>query len=62
MTTTTTGTGPTTTTWTARRSLGHLGEVSALGFGCWAIGGPDWLDGKPIGWGEVDDDASVRTI
>ncbi|MFD1953017.1 aldo/keto reductase [Paenibacillus thailandensis] len=37
-------------------------EVSAVGFGCWAIGGPFWLDGKPDGWGEVDDDESVRAI
>jgi aryl-alcohol dehydrogenase-like predicted oxidoreductase len=50
------------------RSLGRLGnrdsiEVSALGFGCWAIGGV-WstVEGKPLGWGEVDDDESVRAI
>jgi aryl-alcohol dehydrogenase-like predicted oxidoreductase len=36
--------------------------VSAIGLGCWAIGGPFWSDGKPIGWGEVDDDESVRAI
>jgi aryl-alcohol dehydrogenase-like predicted oxidoreductase len=36
-------------------------EVSALGFGCWAIGG-QWqsADGQPLGWGTVDDDESVR--
>lgn len=38
-------------------------EVSALGFGCWAIGGPfSGPDGKPLGWGEVDDDESVAAI
>jgi aryl-alcohol dehydrogenase-like predicted oxidoreductase len=38
-------------------------EVSALGFGCWAIGGPfSDADGKPLGWGEVDDDESIAAI
>ncbi|MFI1361857.1 aldo/keto reductase [Streptomyces griseochromogenes] len=38
-------------------------EVSALGFGCWAIGG-EWqsADGQPLGWGRVDDEESVRAI
>ena len=45
------------------RTLGRSGiEVSALGMGCWAIGGP-WAEGsQPLGWGEVDDDESVRAI
>src|SRR5207244_8705106 len=43
------------------RGLGD-GEVSAFGFGCGAIGGPSWSGGKPVGWGEVDDDESVRAI
>ena len=32
--------------------------------GCWAIGGTLWGagDGQPYGWGEVDDDESVRTV
>lgn len=38
-------------------------EVSPVGFGCWAIGGPFSDEGgKPLGWGEVDDDESVRAI
>lgn len=42
-------------------------EVSALGMGCWAIGGPWTYDnGKdepyPAGWGQVDDKESVRAI
>ncbi|HEV7649917.1 MAG TPA: aldo/keto reductase, partial [Actinophytocola sp.] len=51
-----------TNIWTGRRTLGDV-EVSALGFGCWAIGGP-FADeeGKPLGWGEVDDDESVRAV
>lgn len=36
--------------------------VPRLGFGCWAIGGPYWLDAVPRGWGEVDDEESVRAI
>lgn len=46
------------------RTLGRSGiEVSALGFGCWAIGG-EWqsADGQPLGWGKVDDEESVRAI
>ncbi|MEU8087040.1 aldo/keto reductase [Micromonospora sp. NPDC049101] len=49
---------------TTTRTLGHSGiEVSAIGMGCWAIGGPLWGDDRqPYGWGEVDDDESIRTI
>ncbi|HDQ44106.1 MAG TPA: aldo/keto reductase [bacterium] len=46
-----------------KRQLGRSGiEVSALGMGCWAIGGPFWEGGTPLGWGEVDDDESIRAI
>lgn len=46
-----------------RRSIGRSGiEVSALGMGCWAIGGPFWSGDTPLGWGEVDDDESIRAI
>ncbi|MFB6956745.1 aldo/keto reductase [Streptomyces sp. NPDC056309] len=51
-------------TTTCTRTLGRGGiEVSALGFGCWAIGG-EWhsADGQPLGWGAVDDEESVRAI
>jgi len=46
-----------------RRKLGRSGiEISALGMGCWAIGGP-WSDGQaPLGWGEVNDDESISAI
>ncbi|WP_433311206.1 aldo/keto reductase [Micromonospora sp. CA-269861] len=49
---------------TTTRTLGRSGiTVSAIGMGCWAIGGPLWGDdGQPFGWGEVDDDESIRTI
>lgn len=46
-----------------KRVLGRSGlEVSALGLGCWAIGGPFLFDGKPDGWGAVDDAESIRAI
>ncbi|HTO21649.1 MAG TPA: aldo/keto reductase [Spirochaetia bacterium] len=44
------------------RKLGRLGEVSALGMGCWAIGGPFWRGETPVGWGKVDDSESTRAI
>jgi aryl-alcohol dehydrogenase-like predicted oxidoreductase len=46
-----------------RRKLGRSGiEVSAVGFGCWPIGGLIIEDGKSVGWGAVDDDESIRAI
>jgi len=42
-------------------------EVSALGMGCWAIGGP-WIweqpgeDPFPAGWGKIDDRESLRAV
>jgi aryl-alcohol dehydrogenase-like predicted oxidoreductase len=46
-----------------KRFLGRSGiEVSALGVGCWAIGGPFWQGAQPLGWGEVDDDESIRAL
>jgi len=45
------------------RVLGKSGiKVSPMGFGCWAIGGEFFLDGKQDGWGHIDDDESVRAI
>jgi aryl-alcohol dehydrogenase-like predicted oxidoreductase len=37
-------------------------EVSAMGLGCWAIGGPWTYQGEPAGWGRVDDAESIRAI
>lgn len=51
-----------------KRKLGKSGiEVSALGMGCWAIGGP-WIwhdtgeDPWSAGWGKIDDQESIRAI
>jgi aryl-alcohol dehydrogenase-like predicted oxidoreductase len=49
-----------------KRRLGRSNlEVSAMGLGCWAVGGPwDWLEAdgskEPTGWGQVDDAESIR--
>ena len=46
-----------------KRKLGHSNlEVSSIGMGCWAIGGPWTICGKLAGWGEVDDNESIRAI
>jgi aryl-alcohol dehydrogenase-like predicted oxidoreductase len=45
------------------RTLGRSGiAVSAMGLGCWGIGGPLWQGDRPFGWGQVDDRESVRAI
>jgi aryl-alcohol dehydrogenase-like predicted oxidoreductase len=46
-----------------RRQLGSSGiEVSGLGMGCWAVGGPYHGSDEQYGWGTVDDDESTRAI
>jgi aryl-alcohol dehydrogenase-like predicted oxidoreductase len=37
-------------------------QVSALGLGCWAMGGPWTIDNETAGWGVVDDAESIRAI
>jgi len=45
------------------RTLGRTGlQVSEVGFGAWAIGGPAKLGDVEIGWGEVDDATSLRAV
>ena len=46
------------------RNLGKSNiKVSALGMGCWAIGGPfTSKEGMPLGWSAVDDNESVRAL
>jgi len=46
-----------------KRHLGRSGiEISALGMGCWTIGGPLWSGETPLSYGEVDDAESTRAI
>lgn len=37
-------------------------EVSEIGFGAWAIGGPAMAGDIPIGWGDVDDKTSIEAL
>lgn len=53
----------TTNTKTFQRTLGKSGlKVSAMGLGCWAIGGPWTFNGTPGGWSDIDDAESLRAI
>jgi len=46
-----------------KRQLGRSGlEVSAMGFGCWAIGGPWTFNDNAAGWGVVDDNESIQAL
>jgi aryl-alcohol dehydrogenase-like predicted oxidoreductase len=42
--------------------LDGMRRFGMLGAGCWAIGGPWRFDGRPSGWGAVDDQESTRAI
>src|SRR5215469_1912399 len=45
------------------RQLGRSGiQVSAMGMGCWAIGGLFWAGETPVGWDTIDDAESIRAI
>jgi aryl-alcohol dehydrogenase-like predicted oxidoreductase len=37
-------------------------EVSPLGLGCWAIGGPTQFRGSQFGWGQIDEGEAIRAI
>lgn len=43
------------TLWDGRR-------IPRIGIGCWAIGGPFFMDGRPDGWGDVDDRVSLKAL
>ena len=45
------------------RTLGRSRiEINGMGLGCWAIGGPFWRNGEPVGWGNVNDSVSINAI
>ncbi len=37
-------------------------QKPTLGLGCWAISGPFFMDGRAVGWGEIDDTVSRAAI
>ena len=46
-----------------RRRLGRSNiEVSAIGLGCWGMGGPWTFENEPDGLGQADDAESIRAI
>lgn len=52
-----------TLTFFPTHPLGPKGpDVSALGVGTWALGGPWTFNDRDAGWGEVDDDVSVAAL
>ena len=45
------------------RTLGKSGvKVSEISFGCWTMGGLNWVDGQANGWAVVDEDEVTRAI
>lgn len=46
-----------------KRELGRSGiEVSAMGMGCWAIGGQFWEGDQPLGYAGAEDSESIKAI
>ena len=47
------------------RELGNSGvKVSEISFGCWTMGGLNWVNGTPNGWADVNEDeitAGIKT-
>jgi Aldo/keto reductase family len=51
------------TLWFMKRNLGRSNiGISAIGMGCWAIGGEWNFDTQAAGWGSVDDLESIAAI
>ncbi|TVR52977.1 MAG: aldo/keto reductase [Puniceicoccaceae bacterium] len=37
-------------------------KVSEISLGCWTMGGLNWVDGKPNGWANVDEDEIAEAV
>jgi aryl-alcohol dehydrogenase-like predicted oxidoreductase len=37
-------------------------KVSEISFGCWTMGGLNWVNGQPNGWANVDEDEITQGI
>src|SRR5437870_12750235 len=45
------------------RKLGNTNiEVSEISFGCWTMGGLNWVNGTPNGWADVNEDEITAGI
>jgi aryl-alcohol dehydrogenase-like predicted oxidoreductase len=45
------------------RNLGQTDvKVSEISFGCWTMGGLNWVDGQPNGWANVDENEVIEGI
>jgi myo-inositol catabolism protein IolS len=45
------------------RTLGATDvKVSEISFGCWTMGGLNWVNGSPNGWANVDEDEITKAI
>jgi aryl-alcohol dehydrogenase-like predicted oxidoreductase len=45
------------------RRLGRTGlEVSEISLGLWTLGGPNWDEGQPVGWADVDEAGAVAAV
>ena len=46
-----------------RRRLGRTNpEVSRISLGCWTLGGANWSQGQPVGWGELDSGEAKKAV
>ncbi|HUV38580.1 MAG TPA: aldo/keto reductase, partial [Planctomycetota bacterium] len=37
-------------------------DVSEISFGCWTLGGLNWVNGQPNGWADVDEDEVTEAV
>ncbi len=45
------------------RTLGNTSvKISEISFGCWTMGGLNWVNGSPNGWADVDEDQVTQAI